>query len=143
MTEIKMYRLSFAVAAAAVIFFSGTASAARQEFPEVRALKPVLSPLKAASTAQAKISAAIHVIDFDVFSSVNDPLYREGSRLLLERAVKEDLKKEKVPSKKTGADLRDAPISKTKPVLRKILRIRKTRVNKPVHTDPVKLKKSL
>lgn len=140
-----MSRFSFAFAAAAVIFFSGAAFAARQEFPEVREVKPVTDPLKEGATSQAAVSAAIHTIDFDVFSSIDDPLYREGSRRLLEKAVKEDAPK-KAAVKKSGPPkaapaLRDAPISR--PALKKVLKLRKTRAKDPVHTDPVKLKKSL
>lgn len=79
--------------------------------------------------------------DFDALSSVNDPLYRAGSKQLLEQAVKKDVKKKNAPQR----TLRDAPISKKAqpgaggPAKARALK-KKTRAAKPIHTDPIKVK---
>lgn len=129
----------FLLAASAVILFSG---AARAEGGALLALNtPAVSAtaapaeLKEPATAQIKIDVPGYT-DFDVYSSVNDPLYREGSRSLLKEVVKND----------APADtLRDAPISKeARPAAIRQVKpgapLKKIKVRKPLHTDPVKAK---
>lgn len=90
----------------------------------------VVSALKAPATTQAK-TQEISSTDFDAFSSVNDPLYREGSKELLKQAIKDDGAAKPAPK----AALRDAPVSKdAKPVKK----LKKPRARKPVRSDPVK-----
>ena len=94
----------------------------------------VTQALKEPATAQARVSPAGYT-DFDAFSSVNDPLYREGSRELLKQAIREDK-----PAGAAKPELRDAPISKdAKPAKR----LKRARTRQPVHADPVKEKSTL
>ncbi|MEI7481418.1 MAG: hypothetical protein WCK75_03615 [Elusimicrobiota bacterium] len=89
--------------------------------------------------------------EFDDFNNVNDPLYREGSKVLLKKAIKDDL------SPKTGkAELmRDAPADipsdTVRPVPIKaedehkapIFTPKKNRLIKLIPADPVKSKSTL
>ncbi|OIN99508.1 MAG: hypothetical protein AUJ51_12565 [Elusimicrobia bacterium CG1_02_56_21] len=97
---------------------------------------PVLTGLQASATEQLKAGIPGYT-DFDALSSVNDPLYREGSRELLKEVIRADkLKKNAAPE-----TLRDAPVSKS-PAVRVKGRpsFKKTRSAKPLHSDPVKVK---
>lgn len=136
-----MSKLSgFFLAAAAVILISGAAEARDSVLPAVNL--PVITPvtpaprtLKEPATAQARISPAGYT-DYDAFSAVNDPLYREGSRELLKQAVKDGAPVKAAPKQ----ELRDAPISKGANPARILKRVK---IKKPVHADPVKEKSTL
>lgn len=101
------------LAASAVLFFCGFAFAddgvtlalntqARPAAVNTAALAP-------AATAQVQADGAcLEGCDFDALSEVNDPLFREGSRQLLEQAAKDDDAK---ADAKAPPVLRDAPNS--------------------------------
>jgi len=135
-----MYKLSgFFLAAAAVLCFSGAARAGESallalNLPAKPAVNQVTQALKEPATAQARLAPAGYT-DFDAFSSVNDPLYREGAREMLKQVIKED--KAPAPARQ---ELRDAPISKDakpgKP-------LKRAKLKKPVHADPIKGKSTL
>ena len=140
---LKVY--SFFLAASAVILFSGAARAGEKitlasNTPVKQSVIPVSAELKGSATAQIRIDVAGYT-DYDAFSSVNDPLFREGARELLKQEMKNDAES-KVTPKDT---LRDAPISKElqsgaagKVKVRTY--IKKGKAVKPLHTDPVKVK---
>lgn len=135
-----MSKLSgFFLAAAAVLCFSGAADARDNtllalNLPAKPAVTQVTQALKEPATAQARVSPAGYT-DFDAFSAVNDPLYREGSRELLKRVIREDR-----PAGAVKQELRDAPISKdAKPGKS----LKRGKMKKPVHADPVKIKSTL
>ena len=130
-----MYKVrDFFLAVSAVLFFAGAAAAADNVLlalnPPVKqdALK-LSTGLTEPATPQARISAGYG--DYDAFS-VTDPLYREGSKEMLKQVLKES----EAP-KAVKPVLRDAPISKPAKALKK------PRVKKPVHTDPVKGKSTI
>jgi hypothetical protein len=142
-TEASMFKvLGLFLAASAVIVFSG---AARAEDKVLLALNtPVKTTIASISTElkdPATAQAVIGVTDFDVFSAVNDPLYRESSKALLKQQMNKDAEKKSA----SGDTLRDAPISKValpgavSPVKVRPL-IKKTRAGKPLNTDPIKVK---
>jgi hypothetical protein len=107
--------------------------------------------------------------DFDEFNNVDDPLYREGSKILLKRMIKEDalpkaaVKNSGVPAKQPGRSfsggkpelMRDAPaeiLSRPVPMspMRKldgdkvpVFPAKKNRLIKLVPADPVKAKSTL
>ena len=149
--ENTMNKLSGSIAAAAVLFFCAGAYAAdnvllalnTRATPEI---KIQTSGLTAPATAQAKLGA-IETGDFDALS-VNDPLYREGSREFLEQVSRQDAVKPVVkPAAKPA--LRDAPISKKVPALvpgarvKESPAVKKIRVKKPVRSDPLNIKNTL
>lgn len=116
------------------LLFTGAASAGDNvllalNVPAPAPVTKVAAALKADATAQAQ-APAISATDFDALSSVNDPLYREGSKELLQQVIKQDSEK---AAPKT--QLRDAPVSREMKPLKKLKKI-KTR--KPVHADPLK-----
>ncbi len=129
------------MAAFAFIAFSGTARAGKGALPGLSApartaIGSISAELKEPATAQVKAGIDGYT-DFDAFSSVNDPLYREGSKELLEQAVKEDAGKKEAPSRA----LRDAPISKAPAAPGHAARqLKKRRAVKPLRADPVKAK---
>lgn len=139
----KIY--SFLLAASAFILFSGAARAEGRitlasNTPVKQSINPVSAELKDSATAQIRIEVAGYT-DFDVFSSVNDPLYREGSRELLKQGIKTDAEN-KAAAK---AALRDAPISKElqsgAPAKVKVrAQLKRAKAVKPLHADPVKVK---
>ncbi len=141
----------FFLAAWAAVLFSAPASAGGDallalNLPAKPQVSKLESSLKDKTTAQARVTPAGYT-DFDAFSSVNDPLYREGSKELLkqviegeagktrERALKKDPEKDR-PAK----DLRDAPASGAEKPEKDFKRVKQ---NKPVHADPVKAKNTL
>ena len=140
---LKVY--SFFLAASAVILFSGAARAGEKitlasNTPVKQSVIPVSAELKGSATAQIRIDVAGYT-DYDAFSSVNDPLFREGSRELLKHEIKTDAESKAAPRD----NLRDAPISKElqrgaagKVKVRTY--IKKARAVKPLHADPVKVK---
>ncbi|MCX5786483.1 MAG: hypothetical protein NTX59_12435 [Elusimicrobia bacterium] len=104
--------------------------------------------LKAPATNYLKLDrtdpAGIAYGDFDEFSNINDPLYREGSKEFLKSSVLSD----KAVKTLKAVTLRDAPADpaglkkqnprqKNKPVLKK----RKT--VKPLQIDPLKSKNTI
>lgn len=147
---------TFFVAVSALVVFCGAARAADNVLLAVN--KPVktglsikTAELAPKATAEIKIQAA-ESEDFDAFSAVNDPLYREGSKEFLEQVSRQDAVK---PERKEPAKpaLRDAPNSpapavvpaavpaadpvKAQPV------IRKSKLMKVIPADPVKAKNTL
>lgn len=95
--------------------------------------------------------------EFDDFNNVNDPLYREGSRVLLKQAVDEDLASEAASEKicREPELMRDAPAdvprTKSGPEAVKagdenkagIFPAKNNRLIKLVPADPVKTKSTL
>lgn len=140
---LKVYSLS--LSASAVLLFSGAARAGENitlasNTPVKQSVTPVSAELKGSATAQIRIDVAGYT-DYDAFSSVNDPLFREGSRELLKQEIKTDAEN-KTAAKDT---LRDAPISKelqsgAAGKLKVRTYIKKTKTVKPLHADPVKVK---
>ena len=108
--------------------------------PAAPAVNAISAGLRDSATAQLKTDVSGYT-DFDAVSSVNDPLYREGSKELLKETLKNDGSK-KAPA---GAALRDAPISKDArqgaaiPAKAKAS-VKKAKAGKPLHSDPVKAK---
>ena len=109
--------------------------AAYAALPEAKPASQLLSGLSQPSTAQLLVPQGV---DYDALS-VTDPLYREGSLRLLQQESRQD-----APAAKP-ADLRDAPASPetVKPARKAKSGLKKTRVKKPVHSDPLKSKKAL
>lgn len=145
---------AFFMAVSAFIIFSGAARAADNILLAVN--KPVKTELaiKTAelapkATAQINLQAA-ESADFDAFSAVNDPLYREGSKEFLEQVSKQDaVTDEKKEPVKTV--LRDAPnspaavpaaVPAAAPVKAEPM-IRRSRLMKVIPADPVKAKNTL
>jgi hypothetical protein len=139
--EAMMRKVSvFFLAAAAVILFWGASGARDTVQPAVilpgktqAAIVP--QALAASTTAQVRISPAGYT-DYDAFSSVNDPLFRESSKELLKQVIKDDAAVKPAPK----PELRDAPISKG---AKSGKRLKLNNIKKPVHADPVKVKNSL
>lgn len=133
-----MFRtLAFFLAASAVLFFAGPSSAKdgvllALNTPAPAPVVKVTSGLKEAATVQARLNPAGYT-DFDAFSSVDDPLYREGSKELLKKVISE----ERHAKPALRQELRDAPVSKP------VKAIKRVKVRKPVHADPVKGKNAL
>lgn len=141
----------FLLAASAVILFSAGARAENNTLlalnaPERVSVKPAVAGARDAAPPDLKNSATAQLIigspgytDFDAVTSVNDQLYREGSKELLKQSVKDGAKKAA-----HGKVMRDAPISKesgsgaVRPVKARSP-IKKNKPGKPLHADPVKV----
>jgi hypothetical protein len=135
-----------------VILFSGAAPAGDNVVLALnRRVKPAadisVSGLTASSTGQAKIPC-LDVYDFDAFSAVNDPLYREGSKEFLKQVSKIDEAKP-ARKKKAAPVLRDAPNScgvpaevRPGPVTPRPA-IKRPKVKKTGPADPLKAKNTL
>lgn len=143
--------LLLAAAAAAFLFSAGNAVASDEVLlalnkPARPAIEVIASGLKEDATAQAKANGAMEYTDFDAFSTVGDPLYREGSREFLEQAVKADPVLSAPAADKKA--MRDAPAEK-KPAAVKAVpvkqspAVKKAKAVKPLKADPVKAKDSL
>jgi len=139
----KVSRLLLAVSA--VVLFSASARAGEKVLlalntPPKSSISSISTELKAQATAQALLGAT----DFDAFSAVNDPLYRESSKELLKQEIKNDAGKTNAAKE----SLRDAPISKealpgaARPVKVRPL-LKKPGAGKPLHADPVKVKNTI
>ena len=134
----------FLAAAYAVIIFSGVARAEDKVLlalntPAKISVNSLAAELKDPATAQIKAGVTGYT-DFDAFSAVDDPLYREGSKKLLKQILENDAQKKKG----AGETMRDAPISKevsraAAPAKARPLG-KKARADKPLHTDPIKVK---
>lgn len=140
-----MLKLSgFLLAASAVALLSGAARAGEENLPALSARpKPaaaaVPAELKRDTTAQVKAPTAGYT-DFDAFSSVNDPLYRSGSRELLKQEIKQDASRKPA----AGRTLRDAPISRSVPgTVKPGKALNRRKAVKPVRADPVKVKNTI
>ena len=154
---------AFLAAVSAIIVFGGAAGAADNILLAVN--KPARTELSiktselAPRTTAELISEAPVSDDFDAFSAVNDPLYREGSKEFLQQVSSQDEDKTKkiektekdgMPVKAAPAGktvLRDAPNSKVpaaaaEPVKVKPL-IRKSKLMKVIPADPVKANNTL
>lgn len=92
----------------------------------------IKSELISSTTVQVK-TADTGNADFDALSTINDPLYLEGSKELLRQIVKDDAAK----AGKAAPVYRDAPNSKPASALKK------PRVKKAQPADPVKVKNTL
>lgn len=106
--------------------------------------KPAIETLASglASQTTAQLDGAMETTDFDAFSAVNDPLYREGSKEFLEQAIKAD------GAASDKAALRDAPADvKGKAAVPAVKAAspaaRKAKAARPVKADPVQTKKAL
>lgn len=128
--------------------------------PDVRkdGVKPG-DKLQAASEVKAPngVADGMNYTDFDYFSNVNDPLYREGSKALLKKAIDEDNLPKTAVKKTRGKPelMRDAPADT--PAARgrthgtksgdeykaPIFPMKKNRLIKMVPADPVKSKSIL
>lgn len=129
----RKFRVSL-LSASAVVFFAALASAALNAPPPAADPAPKAEPKVSAQAKPDAPKEKSGATDYDAFS-VNDPLYREGSKLMLKSAVKA----EDTP-KAVKQDLRDAPNSGTAAPAGAL---KKPRAKKPVHTDPVKVKNAL
>lgn len=148
---------AFFMAVSALIVFSGAARAADNVLlalnkPAKTELAIRTSDLALKTTAQINAAAPVSE-DFDAFSAVNDPLYRESSKAFLQQVSKQDAvaaEKAEQPAKKEPVKeaLRDAPNSpvpapaaaepaKVQPV------IKKSKLMKVIPADPVKSKNTL
>lgn len=141
----------FLLAASAVILFSAGARAENNTLlalndPARVSAKPAAVSAREAAPRDLADSATVQLTigspeytDFDAVTSVNDQLYREGSKELLKQSVKDGAKKAA-----SGKVMRDAPISKegrsgaVRPVKTRPL-INKTKPARPLHADPVKV----
>lgn len=139
-------------AALAVMIFTGAACAGDNVVLALNrrvktAAAITTAGLKAPATGQAKIPCPASC-DFDAFSAVNDPLYREGSKEFLEQVSKTD---DARPGKKEQAApaLRDAPNSGGAPVavrrgpVKPHPAIKRPKVRKTGPADPLKAKNIL
>ena len=112
--------LKAAAVCSAALFICISNSGAAWDFGLLRAKAPastteVKDPAGAkdtAANAQSVKAANIGYTDFDGFNNIADPLYREGSKSLLRKAMEEE--KAKVPGKTAPARvshpvMRDAP----------------------------------
>ncbi len=146
----------FFAAVSAFIFLGGAARAADNTLlavnkPARTELSLKTSELAVKTTAQINAEAPVSD-DFDVLSTVNDPLYREGSKEFLEQvsrldAVQNGTAEKPVKKAPLKEALRDAPNSrvpaaavapvKLSPV------IKKSRLMKIIPADPVKTKHTL
>lgn len=135
---------NFQLAALAVILSAGAARAEgglllASNTTGIPPANVISAELKTSATAQFRTDVPGYT-DFDAFSSVNDPLYREGSKELLKQAIKNEADKKVSPRDA----LRDAPISKealpgaAAPVKIRSA-IKKPKADKPLHADPVKV----
>ena len=93
------FRISAACSASIFIFslyakaaVKPAASAVKTPVPvaAVKLSEKVQDPATDYTAAPDSEEAAIGHIDFDDFSNISDPLYREGSKVLLQEAIKED-----------------------------------------------------
>lgn len=124
---------AFVFAAVAAAAFCPMAMAAENVLLALNPVKAALkSELAGPATAQLKITEPGYT-DFDALSAVNDPLYRAGSKALLQRESKGQTE---ITGKASPA-LRDAPNSKPVSVLKK------PRIKKNIPADPVKIKNTL
>ncbi|MBI4350653.1 MAG: hypothetical protein HY550_04385 [Elusimicrobia bacterium] len=143
----------FLLSASAVLLFSAPARAVEGAPPALNkpaqasaaaAAQPAIAAeLKAPATSQAAAVIPGYT-DFDAFTSVNDPLYREGARESLRQAVTKEAEKKSVPA----VTLRDAPISKgVRPGAVRPVKaggsLRKPGPARPVHADPVKSRNTI
>ena len=136
------------MAASAVLFFSGLAFAAGNAVPA--APKPAAAPiavreLARGTTAQLALpsGASLSGSDFDSLSEGNDPLFREGSKELLQQEIKAS--GNAAPAAKPV--LRDAPNSargkaagpaRNKPAVKPHPAIKKPAVKDRGPADPVR-----
>ncbi len=142
----------FFIAASAVFFFS---TAVRAGENILLALNPSVKPAAAVKSAEIILSTAaqtgaadIGTTDFDAFSAVNDPLYREGSKEFLQQESKQDAVNEAAKTR-PGQAVRDAPASKTarpeaaEKIAKPQQAIKKPKAKKPVSADPLNVKNTL
>jgi len=146
---------AFFMAVSAVIVFGGAARAADNVLLALN--KPVTTELSIktglASKATVQINAEPGVSeDFDALSTVNDPLYREGSKEFLQQVSKLDAAgpdKAEKPEKKEPVKeaLRDAPNSPAPAAIAEPVKvqpvIKRSRLIKVIPADPVKSKNTL
>lgn len=143
---------TFFVAVSAVMFFCGAARAADSVLLAVnKPVKPGLSiktaELAPKATAEIKIQAA-ESEDFDAFSAVNDPLYREGSKEFLQQVSRQDALKteQKEPVKPALRDAPNSPAPAALPAAAPVKvqpAIRRSKLMKVIPADPVKAKNTL
>jgi len=125
---------AFMFTAAAVAAFSPVATAAETVLwtPDIPVKEAIKSGLLSPATGQLKTMDSGYT-DFDALSTVNDPLYRAGSKELLKQLMKSGA----VASPRGTPVFRDALNS------RPVSAIKKPRVKKSLPSDPVKIKNTL
>ncbi len=133
------------LAVSAVLFFPGAARAGgdtplAMNRSSGTVISVGMSELKAPATAQARVRPP-ESTDFDALSTVNDPLYREGSKEFLEQVSKQDTAAQAV--KPAKAEYRDAVRSGARMPVKAPAALKKPAAKKPVHSDPVRLKNTL
>lgn len=147
--EAAMSRIhGFLMAAMAVLFIPAGVCAGDKVLLALNSAPVQTAAVKTAAllppaTAQAPV-ADIGTSDYDAFSAVNDPLYREGSKEFLQQVSAQDAVKPE-PGKAQAPVLRDAPADGAVPAVvpaRKPV-IKKLKTKKPVHADPLKVKDTL
>ena len=128
----KPITTAFFTAAAVLLFFPYAVSASGTAPSEI-----IKTELKASTTAQAQVKTAdAGYTDFDALSEVNDPLFREGSKELLQQISKEDAPAVHASVVKKPV-LRDALNSKKAPARKKV-RVKKTvQAGKGKAADPL------
>jgi len=124
----------FIFTAVAVAAFSHMAMAAESVLPahNPQVKNELKSGLISSATTQVQAGDTGYT-DFDALSTINDPLYLEGSKAFLKQIVKGDAAK----AGKTAPVLRDALNSRPASL------IKKPRVKKSLPADPVKVKNIL
>ena len=137
------------IAVSALFFFLTGANAGEKELLALNiapAQEPVIKAAALLAPATAQAAPELKENDYDAFSAVDDPLYREGSKEFLEQAVRQDAVKEGAKPRQAPV-LRDAPADTAPAKVLKTQDIRpalkKLKAKKPVHADPVKVKDTL
>ncbi|MCM2268166.1 MAG: hypothetical protein NDI60_10390 [Elusimicrobiales bacterium] len=128
-------------AAAAVVVFCPGVRAAEIVPPKIETVKPAAA-VQLAAPATAQLSApCLESCDFDALSTVNDPLYREGSKEFLKQVAATAPAAAPQAKPALGKDLRDAPNSA--PAAAPHPAIKKPAGKKHGPADPVKVKNTL
>jgi len=146
--------------------FSGWKAAGKPVPPAIKPPAPaaavnpaekIQEPAASCAETQNSPDAAVGHIEFDEFSSINDPLYREGSKALLQKAIDED-SAPAAPVKNTPVKKElwrdapaDIPAKAATPVLIKdgkgtkspVFPVKKNRLIKLIPADPVETKSTL
>jgi hypothetical protein len=163
--NVKKLTGSAAACAAAFLIFSSGAVAA-WDFSFLQTKTPSLktdinnggnSGAASASviTAQSGPASGTSCADFEGFNSLYDPLYREGSKALLQKALDADKLKPEPCAPVRPSSMRDAPADipaktgRPVPALNNgvnnspVLPVKKNRLIKMIPVDPVKAKSTL
>ena len=153
METLKMKRFIWfaAVCAAAFQVYSPVSGAAWDfSFLKAKTLSEQTAVKNADESKQPEaMDAAAGRTDFDDFNNIDDPLYREGCKALLQKAVEEDKVKKicKEPPAQRPV-MRDAPssviaVETTQPENKAPVQFKKSRLIKMIPADPLKTKFTL